>query len=97
MTIDNPHNYGKRLVPQILDSLALAEPDREIYTLASFTNANAQFQTVTARAFTKAVDKTAWWLHNKIRGPDSARNGDGGEFSKKILPIGYIGPRRFRR
>lgn len=97
MLIENPHNYGKRLIPQILDNLALAEPDRIIYTLASFPNATAQFRTVNARTFAQAVDKTAWWLQNQIRGPNRARNGATEDFNKKILPIGYIGPRRLRR
>ncbi|KAF2420725.1 acetyl-CoA synthetase-like protein [Tothia fuscella] len=99
MTIDNPQNYGKRLIPQILDSLAVAEPDRIIYSLSSFPNGTSHFQPISAGAFTKAVDKTAWWLHNQVRGQDGTQNGDHGEgngdSSKKILPLGYIGPRSF--
>ncbi|KAG9241248.1 hypothetical protein BJ878DRAFT_241170 [Calycina marina] len=100
MTIDNPQHYGKRLIPQILESLALAEPDRTIYSLASFTNDTAHFQTISARKFAKAVDKTAWWLHNQIKGQkrdQNGANGEGhGEISKRILPVGYIGPHDLR-
>jgi hypothetical protein len=101
MTIDQSQRYGKRLIPQILDSLALAEPDRTIYSLASFSNDTADFQLISARAFAKAVDKTAWWLHDQIKGQDGTPHGghdEGhGEAKKKVLPIGYIGPRKSKR
>jgi hypothetical protein len=101
MTMDKPQNYGKRLIPQILESLALAEPDRTIYSVASFQNDAINLQTISARAFAKAVDKTAWWLHNQIRGQNGTQSGghdeDHGEINNKILPIGYIGPRKLRQ
>jgi hypothetical protein len=98
MSTDNPQHYGKRLIPQILESLALAEPNRIVYSLASFSNDTAHFQTISAREFAKAVDKTAWWLHNQIKSQKRDQNGtngeDHGEISKRILPVGYIGPRK---
>lgn len=101
MTVDEPQKYCKRLIPQILDSLALSEPDLIIYSLASFANDTAQFQTISARAFAKAVDKTAWWLHSQLKGQNGAQNGghdsDRDDASKKIAPVGYIGPRKSRK
>jgi hypothetical protein len=87
MAVDSTQNYGKRLIPQVLDALARAEPDRIIYSLASFADQTAQFQTVTAAAFVKAVDKTAWFLHDRLKEHRE-------ESGKKIVPIGYIGPRK---
>jgi hypothetical protein len=87
MTIDNTQGYGKRLIPQILDKLACSEPDRIIYSLASFPDQTAHFRTITASAFAKAVDKTAWFLHDRLKERIEV-NG------KRILPIGYIGPRK---
>jgi hypothetical protein len=97
MAGDDTPPYGKRLLPNLLDSLALAEPDRIIYSIASFSDDSAQFRGITASAFAKAVDKTAWWLHNQIKSPNGTRNGDNGELKQSITPIGYIGPRKSRR
>jgi hypothetical protein len=94
MTSNKPQAYGKRLIPQILDNLALAEPDRTVYSIASFSNHSAHFRSISARAFARAVDKTAWWLHNQIRGQNGTQNGDDNEMNNSILSIGYIGPRK---
>jgi hypothetical protein len=98
MTANNPQAFGKRLIPQILESLALAEPDRKIYSLASLSNGTMSFQPISARAFAKAVDKTAWWLHDQTRGQNRSHEGgddkDHAKTKKKILPVGYIGPRK---
>ena len=78
-------DYGKRLIPQILDSLASAEPDRIIYSVAIFSDSPHEFRHISARTFAKAVDKTAWWLRNQV-----------GK-TKLIQTVGYIGPRKFER
>ena len=74
--------YGKRLIPQIMDSLATAEPERIVFSLTMLSGNSVQFKHISASTFTKAVDKTAWWLHNLVGTPDS------------IKPVGYIGPRK---
>ncbi|KAL5385186.1 hypothetical protein DPSP01_004994 [Paraphaeosphaeria sporulosa] len=89
MAIEGTQNYGKRLIPQILDALARSEPDRIIYSLASFADQTAQFQTITAAEFAKAVDKTAWFLHDRLK---EHHDGSG----QKIVPVGYIGPHDLR-
>ncbi len=74
--------YGKRLIPQILDSLASAEPDRIIYSVATFSDTSHGFRHISARTFARAVDKTAWWLRNQVGKPTL------------IQTVGYIGPRK---
>jgi len=74
--------YGKRLLPQILDRLASSEPDRVIYSVATFSGNSHGFQHISARKFAKAVDKTAWWLHKQVG------------TTKSIQTVGYIGPRK---
>ncbi|RFU76421.1 transferase family [Trichoderma arundinaceum] len=77
-------DYGKRLLPQILDDLALSEPDRIVYSVAKCSDISQGFQKVSARALAKAVDKTAWWLHNQV-----------GK-STVLEAVGYIGPHDLR-
>lgn len=76
-------HYGNRLIPQILDGLASAEPGRILYSVAKSSDISQGFRDVSARAFTKAVDKTAWLLRREL-----------GE-SPEMRAVGYIGPRKF--
>jgi hypothetical protein len=100
MANDNTREYGKRLIPQIMEDLARSEPDRIVYSLASFPDQTAHFRTISAAAFAKAVDKTAWFLHDRLRARDGAQENGNGELqdrsNKGILPIGYIGPRKLK-
>ncbi|KAF3484455.1 uncharacterized protein GIQ15_03779 [Arthroderma uncinatum] len=73
--------YGKRLIPRIMDDLAAAEPERIVFSLATLSGDALQFRKITAHAFNKAIDKTAWWLRGQIGSTDS------------VQPVGYIGPR----
>ncbi|KAL8651921.1 MAG: hypothetical protein Q9210_002990 [Variospora velana] len=84
MAINSSTQHGKRLIPQILDNLASAEPDRIIYSVASFSDLSHAFRHISARTFAMAVDKTAWWLRNQVGKPTS------------IQAVGYIGPRRWK-
>jgi hypothetical protein len=75
--------YGRRLIPQIMDSLADTEPDRTIFSLASVLNGNIKLNHVSARQFTRAVDKIAWWLRGQVGTPSA------------VQPVVYIGPCKF--
>ena len=75
--------YGRRLIPQIMDDLAASEPERTVFSLASLSNGFLKLNPISAQQFTRAVDKTAWWLRNQVGTPDSVR------------PMAYIGPRMF--
>lgn len=74
--------YGKRLIPLTLDEMASAEPDRIIYSVATLSDISHELRHISARTFAKAVDKSAWWLHNQIGKPTL------------IQLVGYIGPRK---
>ncbi|KAK5629393.1 hypothetical protein RRF57_005109 [Xylaria bambusicola] len=76
--------YGRRLIPQIMDSLASTDPSRTVYSLAMLSKKSLTYRHITARAFAQAVNKTAWWLQSQAGKPDS------------IQPVGYIGPHDLR-
>lgn len=82
MAVDTSTEYGKRLIPQILDNLAATEPDRIVYSIANSADCAHGFRQISARTFAKAVDRTAWWLHHQVGKPTS------------IQTVGYIGPRK---
>lgn len=87
MAIDSSPEYGKRLIPQILDRLASIDPDRIVYSVATFSDDSPNFRDITARAFAKAVDKTAWWLHDRVGAQSEMSNG----ISKEILNENFNG------
>lgn len=78
-----PLPYGKRLLPQIMDNLAAAEPDRTVFSLASLVHGFIELRHVSARNFAQAVDKVAWWLRAQVGVSDT------------IQPVAYIGPRAY--
>jgi hypothetical protein len=98
--VDTDSSYGRRLIPQILDRLAVADPERIVYSIASFSDGVPTFQHITAHAFARAVDKTAWWLHKHVNEMNGALSGDltqeyaVTQKSPKIQALGYIGPRK---
>jgi hypothetical protein len=76
-------DYGRRLLPQILDEVAMVCPDRIVYSVSDSRHGSFQLRHITASAFAKAIDKTAWWLTSLVGSHSS------------IQSVGYIGPREF--
>lgn len=83
MAPDKVPDYGRRLIPQILDDVAKTDPKRIVYSIAEFTNGSRDFRHISAKHFSQAVDKTAWWLRSQLG------------TSEGNHPLGYIGPRTF--
>lgn len=76
-------NYGKRLLINLVDELALCDPERIVYSIAHSQDIAQGFRHVSARDFANAVNRTSWWLKSEL--------GEGVSFPS----IGYIGPCRF--
>lgn len=76
-------DYGRRLVPNIVDERALNDPDRVVYSVPKTSdNVDDGFTDVSALAFANAVDRMAWWLESEL--------GRGSSYQT----VGYIGPRK---
>jgi hypothetical protein len=74
--------YGRRLIPQIMDSLAANEPEMPVFSLTSLVKGSLKLKDVSARLFARAVNKTACWLRDQVGIPNG------------IQPVAYIGPRK---
>lgn len=79
--VEKKQDYGRRLLPQIVDDVASESPERIVYSIVNNPDSAHDIKHITASAFAKAVDKTAWWLNSLVGAQTS------------VLPVGYIGPR----
>lgn len=84
VTVTPTTHYGRRLIPQIIDSLAVAEPHLALFSIVTPSSNSLGFRDISARAFTQAVDKLAWWLYRQVGKPTT------------VQPVGYIGPHDLR-
>lgn len=64
--------YGKRLIPQIVDELANTDPTRIYASFPRSTNVSDGFRDVTFRELAQAADAASWWLERKIGRSDSS-------------------------
>ncbi|KAF2146409.1 uncharacterized protein K452DRAFT_264205 [Aplosporella prunicola CBS 121167] len=76
--------YGRRLIPTIVDELAQEEPDRAVYSIPHSQDVSEGFRDISASVFANAINRTAWWLESEF--------GRGSNFET----VGYIGPHDLR-
>ena len=58
--------YGSRLLPQVLDDLAVTNPERIYACFPKTTDLKDGFRSVTMAQMARAVNHMAWWLDNSI-------------------------------
>lgn len=80
--VEDRQDYGRRLLPHIVDEVASESPNRIVYSIVDNPDDAHDIKHIAASAFAKAIDKTAWWLNSLVEPHNS------------VLPIGYIGPRK---
>ena len=80
--VEEKQDYGRRLLPQIVDDVASGSPERIVYSIVNSPDNAHDTEHITASTFARAVDKTAWWLNSLVGAQTS------------VLPVGYIGPRK---
>ena len=61
-SLEPPPGCGKRLLPALVDEIALNDPERTFVSIARTSDIEDGFIDVNYHSFAKAVDRCAWWL-----------------------------------
>jgi acyl-CoA synthetase (AMP-forming)/AMP-acid ligase II len=77
--------YGRRLVPVAVDDFAAEQPDKIFAYFPKSSNVKDGFINVTYSALARAIDRTAWWLEERLGGR-----------STTFETLAYIGPSDLR-
>lgn len=65
--IEHSVEFGKRLLPQVVDHYAQTEPGRVYASIPkSTTDLSDGFQDITMAKLASIVDRLAWWLESTI-------------------------------
>jgi hypothetical protein len=75
-----PADAGRRLIPAVIDELAVEEPDRVIYEFARGTRVADGMTKLPMKDYANSINRAAWWLEKEL-----------GK-STNFEPLGYIGP-----
>jgi len=75
-------NAGKRLLPHAVDDLAEIDPNHVVYEIPSDRDLALPYRKITARDFSRAIDRASWWLERSLGAPEE------GAFPT----VGYVGP-----
>lgn len=62
---DGPE-YGRRLIPTLVDALAASTPDRIYASIPRNQDFTGGFDDVTYQALARAIDRVAFWIENKV-------------------------------
>ncbi|KAL2680619.1 hypothetical protein Neosp_008221 [[Neocosmospora] mangrovei] len=67
----SPIQHGRRLLPSLVDEIAISDPDRVFYSFTKTNNPADGFQDINAKTFARAVNKCAWYIEKHLgRGQD---------------------------
>ncbi|KAL8652126.1 MAG: hypothetical protein Q9210_002877, partial [Variospora velana] len=58
--------YGQRLLARVIDDYAAKQPDRAWVTVSRSDDLTQGFIDITFRRFAKAIDRTAFWLEDRL-------------------------------
>lgn len=76
--------YGRRLIPSLIDEIASCTPQKIYCYMPLMTRIEDDFQAVTYKTFSNAINACAWWIENEI--------GKGEYFTT----LAYLGPSDLR-
>jgi hypothetical protein len=75
-------DYGRRLLPQVIDKAAKERPSRIAYSFPIRDDPSDGFHEITNSRYANGVNRTAWWIERSFGKPEP----------KSFPSIGYIGP-----
>jgi acyl-coenzyme A synthetase/AMP-(fatty) acid ligase len=61
-----PPNCGKRLMPVVLDEVAMQDPERVFVSVPKSSDLSEGYTDINYSTFAKAVNKCAWWLREQL-------------------------------
>ncbi|KAI9794886.1 MAG: putative NRPS-like protein biosynthetic cluster [Peltula sp. TS41687] len=70
---DPQMEFGKRLLPQVVDHYAQTEPTRVYASIPKSADMSDGFQDVTMAMMASAVNSFAWWIREKLGENDTSR------------------------
>ncbi|TVY44182.1 Non-canonical non-ribosomal peptide synthetase [Lachnellula subtilissima] len=78
--------YGRRLLPVVVESAARKNPDRVAYSFPITDDPSEGFHDITNSRYSNGVNRTAWWIEKMFGKPEA----------NSFPTIGYIGPSDLR-
>ena len=79
-----PPQCGKRLLPQLIDQIAKADPDRALVSIPRGADVADGYIDVSFKTLAIAIDRCAWWIDENVGR------------SNELAPIFFIGPTDIR-
>lgn len=81
MTSILPENAGRRLLPTLVEEIAQSDPNRVLYSVAKARDPADGFRDITAKEFSRAVDRCSWYIEHNLGNPP-----------KNFPTLAYMGP-----
>ncbi|KAF5870613.1 putative amp-binding enzyme protein [Botrytis fragariae] len=75
---------GRRLLPHVIDGLALSDPTRVFVSIPLSNNLQDGFQDITYKDFARSIDKCSWWMEENLGR------------SETFETLNYVGPQDLR-
>lgn len=75
-------DYGRRLLPVVVENAARSSPDRVAYSFPITDNPTEGFHDITNKVYANGVNRLSWWIEANFGNPRA----------KSFPTVGYIGP-----
>jgi hypothetical protein len=81
-SIAEQEDYGRRLLPVVIDDAAMKKPNRLAYSFPITDDPAKGFHDITNAIYANGINRTAWWIEKNFGNPET----------NSFPTIGYIGP-----